>query len=310
MLFIDANQYLNLFRMDSGKKLLAALEEQDKYIFVTEQIVNEVGRNKVRVAASFMATKQLKLDSIAVPDHILSTTDSTVKDMRKQLREIDDRVKKAKEDFRKLAHDLLEQIVRSEDEVSNRLAAIFSHAVIPTTDEVRLASHRKRFGNPPGKKTDALGDQISWEQLLSDCERKIKDKPKLWIITSDSDYVTEHADKMFLNSKLYSELAQLYGSTPEVFCFDNILDAVKHFTETTKVKADNLPTPQETKEIKKEQANLSLWLRDYDDGGFSVFQNNLRFRESPSLRAILGNQFRADETVLLPFVTPETDEKP
>jgi hypothetical protein len=297
MLFIDANQYLNLFRMDSGKKLLAALEEQDKYIFVTEQIVNEVERNKVRVAVSFLATKQLKLDSIAVPDHLLSTTDSTVEDMRKQLREIGDSVKKTKEDFKKLAHDLLEQISQSEDEVSRRLAAIFSHVVVPSTDEVRRSNHRKKFGNPPGKKGDPLGDQLSWEQLLAHCKKNVKDKPKLWIVTNDSDYATKHDDRIFLNAKLYSELAQLYGSRPEVFCFDNILDAVKHFTDTTKVKADNLPTPEEATEIKKEQAELPLWVRDYDDGGFSTLQNNLRYRESPTLRAILGGPFTSADVI-------------
>ena len=310
MLFIDANQYLNLFRMVSGKKLLAALEEQDKYIFVTEQIVNEVERNKVRVAATFMAKKQLKLDSIAVPDHILSTTDSTVEDMRKQLHEISDSVKKTKEDFRKLTHDLLGQIVRSEDEVSKRLAVIFSHALIPTTDEVRLASHRKRFGNPPGKKADTLGDQLSWEQLLTYCKNNVEDKPKLWIVTNDSDYATEHDDKMFFNAKLYSELTQLYGSRPEVFCFDNIPDAFKHFSETMKVKADKLPTPEETKQIKQEQLELSLsdWMRQYDDGGFSVLQNNLRFMESPTLRSILGGPFTSDD-VIFPTGT-DTGEKP
>ena len=106
ILFIDANQYLNLFRTDSGKKLLDALEEQQKYIFVTTQIVYEVERNKVREVASFLAKRQLKLDSVAVPDHLLSTTDSTVDDMRKQLRAIDKSVDKTKEDFRKLADDL------------------------------------------------------------------------------------------------------------------------------------------------------------------------------------------------------------
>jgi hypothetical protein len=308
MLFIDANQYLNLFRMDSGKRLLAALEEQDKYIFVPEQIVNEVERNKVRVAASFLATKQLKLDSIAIPDHILSTTDSTVEDIRKRLDEISDSVKKTKEDFRKLAHDLLKQIARSEDEVSKRLAVIFSHAARPTKREFGRALERKRVGNPPGKKGDSLGDQLSWEQLLT-----VSEKKALWIVTKDSDYATEHDSKMFLNALLYSELAQLYGSAPEVFCFDNIPDAFKHFSETTKVRADKLPTPEETKQIKKEQealSSLSAWLKDYDDGGFSVFQNNFRLRESPTLRAILGNQFTSSDVIFPTDTRDETDEKP
>jgi hypothetical protein len=39
--------------MFRGKQLLAALVEQKDYIFVTSQVVDEVSRNKVKVAASF-----------------------------------------------------------------------------------------------------------------------------------------------------------------------------------------------------------------------------------------------------------------
>jgi hypothetical protein len=307
MLFIDANQYLDLYRMDSGTALLAALEEQREHIFVTEQVVSEVQRNKVRVAAGFLASQQLKLDSIAVPNHLLPTTDSRVEQMRKQLREIGENVKKTKEDFRKLAHDLLEQISQSKDEVSKRLADIFSHAATPTREEFGRAIQRKRVGNPPGKKSDSLGDQINWEQILTKC----KDNPKLWIITKDSDYSTEHGGKMFLNALLYSELVQLYGSASEVFCFDNIPDAFKHFAEITKVKADKLPTPEQTEEIKKEQASLPRldWLNGYDDGGFSAVQNVFRSRDSELLRAALGSQIVSEE-VIFPTGPGDSNEKP
>jgi hypothetical protein len=39
VIFIDANQYLYFFRANKGKKLLATLNEQKDYIFITEQIV-------------------------------------------------------------------------------------------------------------------------------------------------------------------------------------------------------------------------------------------------------------------------------
>jgi hypothetical protein len=306
VLFIDANQYLDLYRMDSGKALLDALEEQRDHIFVTEQVVSEVQRNKLRVAASFLASQQLKLDSIAIPNHLLPTTDSRVEEMRKRLREIGDSIKKAKEDFRKLAHDFLAQISRSEDEVSKRLADIFSHAARPTREEFDRAVQRKRVGNPPGKKNDYLGDQINWEQILTKC----KANSALWIITKDPDYSTEHGGRMFLNALLSSELVQLFGPKFEVFCFDNVLDAFKHFSETTKVKADKLPTPEQTKEIKKEQESLPPlgWLTGYDDGGFSVIQNTFRSRDSELLRAALGSQI-VSEKVIFPIGPGDSSEK-
>ncbi|SRR6266700_3165526 len=306
ILFIDANQYLNLFRTDSGKKLLDALEEQQKYIFVTTQIVYEVERNKVREVASFLAKRQLKLDSVAVPDHLLSTTDSTVDDMRKQLRAIGKSVDTTKEDFRRLAHDLLKKVSRSEDEVSKRLRPIFDHAVSADTEELHRAETRKRIGNPPGKQNGPLGDQISWEQLLTKC----KNKPKLWIITNDFDFATAHDGKMYLNALLYSELVNVYGATPEVFCFNNIPDAFKHFAKTERVKADKLPTPDEAAQIKKEQASLPPlgWLTGYDDGGFSAIQNAFRSRDSELLRAALGSQIVSEE-VILPTGPGDSNEK-
>jgi hypothetical protein len=96
-------------------------------------------RNKVRVAAGFLAGQQLKLDSVAIPDHFLPTTDDRVEKMRKQLREIGGSVSKTKEDFRKLAHDLLEQVSRSEDEVSKRLADIFSPSGITQIRPCRVS---------------------------------------------------------------------------------------------------------------------------------------------------------------------------
>ena len=254
VLFIDANQYLNLYRIVSGKKLLAALQEQQAHILVTAQVVDEVHRQKVKVTASFLAdsVKKLELHSIAVPDHLLSTVDDRVVHIRDQLQKIREKVNETKEEFKKLTHDLLEQVSQSKDEVSKVLAGLFSQAVAPNEGELQRARARKERGNPPGKKSDPLGDELSWEQILSQCQ----DKPRLWIITKDSDYGTEHEGKIFLNAALYQELARLYQSEPAVFCFDNIADGLKHFADTTGAKAEKLPTPEETEQIKKEQESL------------------------------------------------------
>jgi len=80
ILFIDANIYLELYRTAYAKKLLAVLKEQKELIFVTEQVVNEVKRNKVRVAASFLRKrfKELNLPNIGIPDHLFGKTGDAV----------------------------------------------------------------------------------------------------------------------------------------------------------------------------------------------------------------------------------------
>ena len=51
LIFIDANIYLTFYeaKRDHLHKLLSSLKEASKYIFITEQIVDEVRRNQVRI---------------------------------------------------------------------------------------------------------------------------------------------------------------------------------------------------------------------------------------------------------------------
>jgi PIN domain len=254
MIFIDANQYLDLYRTPSGKKLLAALTEQADYIFVTKQISDEVQRNKVGTAAVFLAHqfKQIALNTFAVPDHLFGSTSTKAEEIRQQLKDIGSQFERTNDELRTLACELLDQISRSEDEVSKTLAGIFARAVPHTDAELHRARVRRELGNPPGKKGDPLGDQLTWEQILT----RFKETKRIWVITRDSDYTVKYEGKVFLNAALYQELAQLAGPTPDVFCFDNLPEGIRHFAEATKVKAEALPTPEETEQIKKEQESL------------------------------------------------------
>ena len=262
VIFIDANQYLDLYRTVTGKRLLSAINEQQEHIFVTVQVAEEVQRNKLVVAAIFLAEqfKQLKLRGFDLPDHLFDRTDSRVKKMRGHLQEIHEKIRTANEGLIELEHDLLEKISRSDDEVSKALAGIFAGAVSHDEDELKRARARKERGNAPGKKGDPLGDQLSWEQILNQCKKK----SGLWIISRDKDYVTSYGRKAFINAALYQELCRLRPNI-EVFCFNNIPDGIQHFAERLHVKAEELPTPEESEEIKKEQETLPPlgWLPGY-----------------------------------------------
>jgi hypothetical protein len=279
LLFIDANQYLALYQMLSAKTVLDALEEQQDYIFVTEQIVDEVYRGKVRKAERFLAEQLKKWEGIAFSNYLLGTTDRSVASKYEKLREIGNKDKK---EFRELTRDLLEQVSQSKDEVSKRLDGIFVKAVAHKPEELERARARREHGTPPGKATDPLGDQLSWEQLLSQCQSN----RRLWIITGDSDFATKHAGKMILNAALYKDLVtQMRSAEPAVFCFDNIPDALKHFAETNHVKATKLPTPEEAEQIKKEQESLPLidWLNNDDSANYLAVRA-YRDREAAQMR--------------------------
>jgi hypothetical protein len=254
LIVIDANQYLNLYRVTKEKKLLAPLSEQEEYIFVTVQIVEEVQRNKLRVAANFLSSQfeELKIRKFDVPDHLFDIAEDTASKLREKLGDIGERIKAVNTYLTNAAVDTLRRISCSEDEVSKALAGLFNKAVAPTPEEIQRARERKERGNPPGKKGDPLGDQLTWEQLLCHC----KDNSKLWIISKDSDYSTRHSGKMFLNPLLYQDLIRMNQPIPEVVCFDSIDEGIRDFVQTTGVKAERLPTPEESKEIKEELDSL------------------------------------------------------
>jgi hypothetical protein len=251
VLLIDANQYLDLYRTGTGKKLLAPLKEQEDHIFLTATVAEEVQRRKVEVAASFLVAefKKLELRKFSVPDHLFGTAGQG---MQERLQAIRSNVEAASEELLRLAHDLLGQISRSEDEVSKALEGIFAKAVRHAPDEILRARERKDRGNAPGKGDGPLGDQLSWEQILNQC----KDKSRLWIITRDGDYATSYGGKLFLNAALYKNLAELRQPATDVRCYDNIPDGIKDFADTVHVKAEKLPSPEETEQIKKEQEAL------------------------------------------------------
>jgi hypothetical protein len=128
------------------------------------------------------------------------------------------------------------------------------------------ARYRQELGNPPGKRWP-LGDQITWEQLLTYCEKE--NVQQLWIVTSDGDYLTKFGERLFLSPFRHRELKQACGDGVQVRCFDNLMSAIEDFVEQTGVKADKLPSKQRTKEIEKQIHDLPPfgWLRGNWDNG-------------------------------------------
>jgi hypothetical protein len=255
-LFIDANQYLtSLYSSIEGKKLLASLEEQKDHIFISEQITYEVMRRKLGCAQLLFDRILKNIIHSSIPDHLLDIADSEVARFRTMFGQ----VKEAKSELTTLAVNALAKISKSEDDVSMCLGRLFEKKVTPTDDEFRRARDRREIGNPPGKSTDPLGDQVTWEQLLTHC--KAKNIQRLWIISSDTDYITMFGGSSFLNPFLHRELVNVRGSNIEVHCFDKLGDGIKDFATKAGVKADKLVSDAELEKINKEIEALPP--RDY-----------------------------------------------
>jgi hypothetical protein len=209
-----------------------------------------------------------------VPDHLLGIAEEKLRD----LRNIFQQAKKARDELTRHATNALIKISWSEDDVSVQLGTIFDKAVSPTADEMQRARERKERGNPPGKQTNPLGDQIVWEQLLT--HGKDTKCTKLWIITRDSDFGITSERQFLLNSLLYRDLINVCGAGLEIRCFSDLLTGIEDFGKNAGVKAEKLPTEKEAAEIRKEIERLPPigWMATDDATMFAIWAAQHRQR--------------------------------
>ena len=285
LLFIDANKYLDLYRMDEGKKFLIPLKGVVDYIFVTQQVVSEVQRNKILVAAEFLEKKcnELKIKGFNLPDHLSSTCIDQRKDILQQMREITKKISNVNTEVDILVLSIMEQISRSEDEVSKALLPIFDKAVSHSSEELQRARERREFGNPPGKSANPIGDQLTWEQILT----RFKGKKRLWIISRDGDYGTICAGKGFLNHFLYNDLCKI-ASEPEVYLFGDLNKGITHFIDTTGVKAEQRLAPEEVEEIERAEKSLPPLIQ-FSNSLVRMLENMDLQQEEEKRRNLLGD---------------------
>jgi len=139
LLFIDANKYLDLYQTTHGRSQLAALAEQADNIFVTQQVVEEVRRNKIALAAKFLEGQfnKLKLPNVDLPDHLLGGDADQAKKIRSERKKAAGQIN---DDLDQLATSIFEKIYQSQDEISETLTPIFAHATPHTAAELQRFS--------------------------------------------------------------------------------------------------------------------------------------------------------------------------
>lgn len=256
ILYIDTNIYLRFFdgnRKDL-KKLLDTLLKISNNIFITNQIVSEIERNKLPVFKQSINnyTNKLKIETVTLPEHFtIDLKNVVIEDWNKQRETIRKENEKLTKEIDKIFIKNIELISKSQDSVSQKLEVIYKKTISATSEEISESKKRKELGNPPGKDSDPLGDQISWEQLLN----RASTYNEIWIITNDSDYLTEYKGAIFLNSYLYSELLQK-NSTLKVNCFTDLLSGLESYAK--KSKLEDLIDKKTAKEIRQEEKQYRI----------------------------------------------------
>jgi hypothetical protein len=254
LLFIDANIYLKFYeaRRDHLRTMLAALAEAAPYVFVTVQIENEVRRNQCNAFRKQISDMLKSVPSKLQWSSFHPRADSaTRKNWNRRVTRLEQRIASAKKAYLDAADKMAEKIRASIDPVSKELDGIFSTAVEATDEELAAARLRKERGNPPGKRGDPLGDQLSWEQLLN----KVRKGQSVWIISQDGDYWDEHFEGK-VKAPLQRELRAKLGASGKIHGFPTIDAALKHFSSNA-VTLKKLPPKKEQRDIAEENANTS-----------------------------------------------------
>ena len=179
-LFVDANTLLGFYglprtELEELAKLIALVRAKSLTVVLTDQVIDEVRRNRAKVLAE--ARKTLADARISVSWPAISSDLAERAVLEKSLKETQRRhsdLLKALDTAvvgRKLGADAL-------------LEELFSVAVVvPTEGLVDKARVRRELGRPPGKGA-SLGDQLNWEALLS----AVPNGENLHVVTDDGDY--------------------------------------------------------------------------------------------------------------------------
>lgn len=249
LLFIDANIYLEFYASQNIAALIRPLTEIRNNIFVTDQIRREVERNKLRCVQDHLKNN-LKLQStIGCPLHLLP--DELSVGLADQIKVVNEKTSQLNGKIAGALKKFLDQVSRSEDHVSQSLLPFFKSALKPSNEQIERARHRRERGDPPGKQSDPLGDQLNWEQLLdgvSSCKG-------LWIVTRDADIVSCYEKTIRLNPFLAEEL-QARQPGIEVRCFGKISAGLEDFTKSNNLKPSGLPSKNGFAKIETEEEAL------------------------------------------------------
>lgn len=224
--FIDANIFFDFYRANNDAiKVLELLIENSGSVVLTSQIVDEYYRNREIIISGL----RNKFSADSKLDNVSSSLLKSLKEFGELHKIKDEYTKKSKEIVA-----ILDGMI--EDAQSDQIATLFERLLAAgdiiilevNRDIVALANERKLRGNPPASDKYSVGDEISWELLLT-----IKDD--IVIVGRDSTYVR---NVHFLKREFYKATGRTLTVT------DKITEALKMI--------GNAPAPDVVK-IEEEQ---------------------------------------------------------
>ncbi|MFT3932790.1 MAG: PIN domain-containing protein [Chitinophagaceae bacterium] len=265
LIYIDANIYLRFYDsfQPEFKKLLHSVCELADKIFITEQVFNEIERNKLNLFQQSVKTytNQAELKHTMIPEHMDGKDSKDFSEWNKKRKSLEEEVKSSNQDLKSILAKVVEEIAESKDGVSTSLKSLHEYLQRPRPEILIKARLRKELGNPPGKKNDPLGDQLTWEQLLE----VVPLVKSLWIITADGDYFTEHQKQVYLNPVLYNDIISL-NPVIELKVYNLLADALRDYNKIQTIAS--IPDSAALETIAKEEKKHPVF--SADTGSYTI----------------------------------------
>lgn len=220
-IFIDANILLGFWSCGAGRvpsELLLPLVELREHVLVTRQLVDEVSRRKLAVYVETRGKFDHKLPP-EIPEHLTKVKSHA--DASAKIGELSSALNNVSKAWHLASAEIAQAISSNEDLATTMLGPLFKQAAEPTDEQMVRARDRRERGNPPGKRSDPLGDQITWEQFVD----AAKGQPKIWIVTRDTDFYFSVGKQMLINPMLGADLA--FAGVGEVELHDTLSGAMR-----------------------------------------------------------------------------------
>lgn len=201
--FIDANILLGFWSCSTDRvpsDLLLPLVELREHILVTKQVADEVARRKLGVFIENRGKFTAELPP-RLAHHMLGVRAHA--EASDAVAALGDSAREAKRRWESACAEIADAISQHEDLATTMLLPLLGQAVEATAEQLQAARSRRERGNPPGKRSDPLGDQVSWEQFLT----AAAGRERVWIVTRDRDFQKTIGSTRLLNPFLRAELS-------------------------------------------------------------------------------------------------------
>jgi hypothetical protein len=247
-IFLDANIYLEFYQgLKEFEKLLPSLNAVKDDIFVTRQVRDEIDRNKLGVTIKALEALREGVDPKRAGLPALLAIEYKEKFGENWPFSDKSEIESATRKLSDLVKERIEKVAFSTDEISAALRNILDGAKECSAEELEKARFRKERGNPPGKRGDPLGDQLSWEQFKS----FLSNGDQVWIITKDKDYSWNFNGTVFLNPVLQKELQAAGTAASDIYVFNSLAQALTEISKRAPLAT--LPTLAVLEEAEKEE---------------------------------------------------------